>query len=65
MTFKPRPDREEGLSYLKSGEVSSRKNSVGKGSVMEKLGLWEESVGLEGREPLGGGKSEPGEESGD
>lgn len=51
MTFKLRPDREEGLSYLKSGEVSSRKNSVGKGSVMEKLGLWEESVGLEGREP--------------
>lgn len=41
----------EGLSYLKSGEVFSRKDDVGKGSVMEKLGLWEESVGLEGREP--------------
>ena len=41
--------------------VSSRRNSTSKGSLVGKLGLWEESVGLEGR-PEGGGKYEAKEE---
>ena len=42
--------------------VSSRRNSISKGSLVGKLGLWEESVGLEGRRPEGGGKYEAKEE---
>ena len=38
--------------------VSSRRNSTSKGSLVGKLGLWEESVGLEGRRPEGGGRYE-------
>ena len=34
--------------------VSSRRNSISKGSLVGKLGLWEESVGLERRRPEGG-----------
>ena len=42
--------------------VSSRRNSISKGSLVGKLGLWEESVGLERRRPEGGGKYEAKEE---